>query len=94
MDAGPFARFVICSNKRLRNTNLTVQSISFYENRTQIFTDIRRFLFNFKNGLSDLCASVFIRVPFRKSKLTILSDFVINFNFSSPVYADQAAEPE
>ena len=66
----------------------------FYESRTQIFSDIRRFLFRFKYSVSDLCASVFICVPIGNSKLTILSDLVINFNLSSPVYADQAAEPE
>jgi hypothetical protein len=68
--------------------------MAYDANRTQIFTDKRRFLFNLKYGLFDLCASVFIRVLFKNSKLTIFTDFVINFHFFSPVYADQAAESE
>ena len=87
---GLFVRFVICSSKRWRLKNLTDQSILFYESRTQIFTDIRRFLFSFEYSLSDLCKSVFVCVPIGNSKLTILSGFVI---FPSPV-VDQAAEPE
>ena len=55
------------------------------------FSQICRFLFSFEYRLSDLCTSVFICVPIGNSKLTILSDFVI---FPSPVYVDQAAEPE
>ena len=91
---GLFVRFVICLSRRWLDNNLMVQSVSHDENRTQIFTDNRRFLFNLKYGLFDLCASVFIRVPFANSKFTILSGFVINLNLSSPFNADQAAEPE
>ena len=71
-----------------------VQCMAYDENRTQIFTDKRRFLSNLKYGLFDLCASVFIRVLSKNNKLTIFTDFVMSFNFFSPVYADQAAESE
>ena len=68
--------------------------MAYDENRTQIFTDKRRFLSNLKYGLFDLCASVFIRVLFKNSNLTNFTDFVMSFNFFSQIYANQAAESE